>query len=778
MLLKKLFVYTKTAARDLYKHKYFVMASNKYRAKEKFSLNEKKELGELVEKYKKKYDEEVAALRGQTTYDYRTKKHVPKKPKQGFLATAVREFYSDLTDAKHNDSNLLSAVKLAKRCHDKLLSGGFDNEEPSKKKFRQEGGGRKCKAPEVRQAMFEWFVNVRGTLKGRLPIKMFRSKCLTVYEEWLKQQPELIPENEQLKFGKNWIRGWMDEYNVSLRKPNKKFAIKKEDRKIRIKDYLKNIWTVRKYFIDKYGIDPPVINGDQMPLHRNESASQKTLSLKSEDVFVKENYMLSRERVTCFTQLCSDPKVQLKPEFVFKGKGTRTNLTPPEGVNFRWAPKGSYRIEQILGMINSLPNRFNMFTEQGFGIYVLDDYSVHLMPEVRQALFKKGYVLVVIGGGITGDVQINDTDCHHHLKTLYRDLEMKLMLEQLEKDPTKIPSPSRNEMMSMILEAWESLQIDTKKEFKSLFVTNSLDGSEDYLVSDKLFSLVGEEMVAFRKELMSSNSSKTLKEVIRNLIPPKGVKRKSNVEGSELMDCEGEEISEKEQAEEMEEMLDEETVPDEVVETVDTLDTTESNAPTNSPVVQKKLDDRLSSSTSDPDIKKDAEFLEKFNEMMTDSSTSKLFIPYLSQFKATYQKARRSIKKRIETKETSHIEPTRLIEPNTEQDRIDTEEAPANTPPPANAEPVIEENFQEQAPLSVEVPDVNQYWEISNGRDSLYGIVIQTDPFMVQYFEPTSRGNAYKLNDIKFEVFSEDFVKKVEDPKVFAVGRSRVNYIF
>ena len=61
--------------------------------------------------------------------------------------------------------------------------------------------------------------------------------------------------------------------------------------------------------------------------------------------------------------------------------------------------------------------------------------------------------------------------------------------------------------------------------------------------------------------------------------------------------------------------------------------------------------------------------------------------------------------------------------------------------------------------------------------DSLYGIVIQTDPFMVQYFEPTSRGDAYKLNDIKFEVFSEDFVKKVEDPKVFAVGRSRVNFL-
>ena len=56
-----------------------------------------------------------------------------------------------------------------------------------------------------------------------------------------------------------------------------------------------------------------------------------------------------------------------------------------KGANYQWAPKGSYRIEQILDMIKQLPNRFNMFTEKGYAIYVLDDYSVHLMPEVRQA---------------------------------------------------------------------------------------------------------------------------------------------------------------------------------------------------------------------------------------------------------------------------------------------------------------------------------------------------------------------------------------------------------
>ena len=67
-------------------------------------------------------------------------------------------------------------------------------------------------------------------------------------------------------------------------------------------------------------------------------------------------------------------------------------------------------------MINKLPNRLNMFTEKSFAIYVLDDCSVNLMPVVRQALLKKGYVLVIIGGGITGNIQISDTNCHRDLK--------------------------------------------------------------------------------------------------------------------------------------------------------------------------------------------------------------------------------------------------------------------------------------------------------------------------------------------------------------------------
>ena len=86
----------------------------------------------------------------------------------------------------------------------------------------------------------------------------------------------------------------MSEHVVSLRHPNKRFQIMQADREERIFEYLKNIWTVRKYFIENFGVDPPVLNGDQMPLHRNESSTQKTLNFTGLDTYVKENYSLSR----------------------------------------------------------------------------------------------------------------------------------------------------------------------------------------------------------------------------------------------------------------------------------------------------------------------------------------------------------------------------------------------------------------------------------------------------------------------------------------------------
>ena len=179
---------------------------------------------------------------------------------KGYILKSVRNFYADLKNAKHDDKSFKSASTLAVRCHKSILKNTWndiedENEKAPKKRSRESGGGRKPKEPEVRDAVFEWFLDVRGALKGRLPLMIFLRKCRGFYQNWLEQQAEDIPKNDRLKFGRHWVRDWCKEYSVSLRKPNKRFAIGKEDRIERIEDYIKNVWTIRKYFIDTYGVD-------------------------------------------------------------------------------------------------------------------------------------------------------------------------------------------------------------------------------------------------------------------------------------------------------------------------------------------------------------------------------------------------------------------------------------------------------------------------------------------------------------------------------------------
>ena len=134
------------------------------------------------------------------------------------------------------------------------------------------------------------------------------------------------------------------------------------------------------------------------------------MNFKNEAVFVKENNHHSRERATVFTQISSDGSIELATEFVFKGKenSKRIHVNPPEGSYCQFAEKGSYRLNQLLETIKHLPNRSDIFRNPiPYAIYVLDDYAVHLMKEVRDELLKRGYILVIIGGGITGDIQVS-----------------------------------------------------------------------------------------------------------------------------------------------------------------------------------------------------------------------------------------------------------------------------------------------------------------------------------------------------------------------------------
>ena len=48
-----------------------------------------------------------------------------------------------------------------------------------------------------------------------------------------------------LKFSKQWVKKWEQEYGISLRKPYRKYSTEKNNLEERLQDYLKNVWLVK-----------------------------------------------------------------------------------------------------------------------------------------------------------------------------------------------------------------------------------------------------------------------------------------------------------------------------------------------------------------------------------------------------------------------------------------------------------------------------------------------------------------------------------------------------
>ena len=67
--------------------------------------------------------------------------------------------------------------------------------------------------------------------------------------------------------------------------------------------------------------------------------------------------MLSRERVTVFTQISRNKNIKLNPEFIFKGKGIQNKVAALDSVDYHWSISEFYRLDQMLKAIDNLPSQ-------------------------------------------------------------------------------------------------------------------------------------------------------------------------------------------------------------------------------------------------------------------------------------------------------------------------------------------------------------------------------------------------------------------------------------
>ena len=166
-------------------------------------------------------------------------------------------------------------------------------------------------------------------------------------------------------------------------------------------------------------------------------------------------------------------------------------------------------------------------------VYSLDDYSVHLDPSIGDAFIQKEHFPSIMGGGITGDIEINDKDLYHPPKTIYCNEGSQLILDKLATDSTKGSIPTRDDVMHMFCSAWDKTTSDFDMElaFKQNAITISLGGPDDGVVKTSLSTMVMEEMKKFWVKLLQSPAPTTMKE---HIIPPEEVKRNNKPPGKPL----------------------------------------------------------------------------------------------------------------------------------------------------------------------------------------------------------------------------------------------------
>ena len=145
------------------------------------------------------------------------------------------------------------------------------------KRRRRRGGGRHVKCPIVRQHLFDWWSDMRLSIDyrkvgPRFPQKLIVAKWNAMLADYAaacltEGTPCDIPQQVTAEM----MEVFEEEFNLSLRKPNRRFKVARHVLAERLEIFWINLFRVRKLCLLCWGYDPEMQNFDQSPFHRNEA---------------------------------------------------------------------------------------------------------------------------------------------------------------------------------------------------------------------------------------------------------------------------------------------------------------------------------------------------------------------------------------------------------------------------------------------------------------------------------------------------------------------------
>ena len=356
--------------------------------------------------------------------------------------------------------------------------------------------GRPERASLVKELLFSWFCMIRRSVRGRIPPKLMLAKASMLMVEYIEEHATRGTRADAGVVNYQWMSRWKFQYGVSLRQPNRKFSVPREIMRERLHLFWTNLFRVRRLMARSLGYEPVIENFDQSPFHMNEVGSKSTGSLSIRGVgpvVLKEGHAATRERWTANTMVSSRPNraghpppLQLMFRVKGRGGGERVlsvlrDAIPPWApwLSVTTSPTGSYCEADILNYLELVLDP--MVPGRDWRILMVDDYRAQTTPAVRRAAWHRGYVLIAHGGGVTGVMQVNDTDLHQPLKRQYMDLESSEMLDQQRLRPAAVPVPRKQDCIVWMATVWHNLALHSAvaEGFLKTGQTNAFDRSED-----------------------------------------------------------------------------------------------------------------------------------------------------------------------------------------------------------------------------------------------------------------------------------------------------------
>ena len=141
---------------------------------------------------------------------------------------------------------------------------------------RAPGGGPHHKAQHVRAALFEWFTSIRYAIDwkqliahnrscGRTHLARFPQSMLKLkVQQFLQDYAHACLVNGQrvvsFTADSHWFRRWEEDYGLSMRRANRKYAVPRHIVKERLELFWISLFRIRYFISLSFGYDPLLEN--------------------------------------------------------------------------------------------------------------------------------------------------------------------------------------------------------------------------------------------------------------------------------------------------------------------------------------------------------------------------------------------------------------------------------------------------------------------------------------------------------------------------------------